>query len=56
MVVTAEIARMDPRGLRRVEELFDQQIETGVHPGAALAVYRHGMPVLDLYSGVANQE
>ena len=42
---------MDPQGLNRVEELFNQQIETGVHPGAALAVYRHGLPVLDLYGG-----
>lgn len=48
MVVAAEKAQMDPKGLSHVEELFNQQIETGVHPGAALAVYRHGMPVIDL--------
>jgi len=56
MVVAAEKAQMDPKGLSRVEELFNQQIETGVHPGAALAVYRHGMPVIDLYGGLADQE
>ena len=56
MVVAPENAQMDPKGLSRVEELFNQQIETGVHPGAALAVYRHGLPVLDLYGGLADQE
>ena len=55
MVVAAESAQMDPQGLRRVEELFNEQIETGVHPGAALAVYRHGKPVLDLFGGLADQ-
>ena len=56
MVVAAESAQMDPKGLSRVEELFNQQIETGVHPGAALTVYRNGMPVIDLYGGLADQE
>ena len=56
MVVTAENAQMDPQGLARVEELFNRQIETGGHPGAALAVYRHGLPVLDLYGGLADRE
>ena len=56
MVVAAESAQMDPRGLGRVEELFNQQIETGGHPGAALAVYRHGKPVIDLYGGLADRE
>ena len=55
-MITPENAQMDPQGLNRVEELFNQQIETGVHPGAALAVYRHGLPVLDLYGGLADQE
>ena len=56
MVVAAENSQMDPQRLNRVEELFNQQIETGVHPGAALAVYRHGLPVLDLYNGLADEE
>ena len=56
MAVAEESAYMDPRGLNRVEELFNQQIETGGHPGAALAVYRHGKPVLDLFGGLADRE
>ena len=56
MVVAAECAQMDPRGLNLVEALFDQQIETGGHPGAALAVYRHSKPVLDLFGGLADRE
>ena len=54
MVVAAERAQMDPKGLGWVEELFNQQIESGVHPGAALAVYRHGLLVLDLHGGLAD--
>ncbi len=56
MVAAEESAQMDPRGLNLVEELFHQQIETGGHPGAALSVYRHGKPVLDLFGGVADRE
>ena len=56
MVVAAESAQMDPRKLDRVTELFHQQIENGTHPGAALAVYRHGKPVLDLCGGLADRE
>ena len=56
MVVAAECAQMDPRGLNLVEALFNQQIETGGHPGAALAVYRHSKPVLDLFGGLADRE
>ena len=56
MVVAAESAQMDPKGLGWVEELFNQQIESGVHPGAALAVYRHGLLVLDLHGGLADRD
>ena len=56
MVVAAESAQMDSQGLDRVEELFNNQIETGDHPGAALAVYRHGKPVLDLFGGLADRD
>ena len=47
---------MDPRGLERVRELFFEQIESGLHPGAALAVYRHGQLVLDLFGGSSDQD
>lgn len=45
---------MEPRSLERLQELFWEQIREGLHPGAALAVYRYGKPVLDLYGGVAD--
>ena len=48
--------RMDPKGLERVKELFLEQIESGLHPGAALAVYHRGELVLDLFGGLADQE
>ena len=54
--VPADTVQMDPAGLLRVEELFHRQIDQGLHPGAALAVYRHGRPVLDLHGGVADCE
>ena len=56
MVVVANDVRMDPRGLERVAELFYQQIEEGIHPGAALAVYRFGKLTLDLRGGKADRE
>jgi len=56
MVVAADTVHMDPRALQQVEALFHNQIETGVHPGAALAVYRHGLQVLDLHGGLADQQ
>ena len=56
MVVVATDVGMDPRGLDRVEELFNSQIEEGYHPGSALAVYRFGRPVLDLQGGLADVE
>ena len=54
MVVVEADVGMDPRGLERVEELFNRQIEEEYHPGAALAVYRFGKPVLDLQGGFAD--
>ena len=56
VVVAAESVEMDSRGLRVVEDLFNSQIENGVHPGACVAAYRHGKLVLDLYGGVADRE
>ena len=34
--------------------MFRELIREGLHPGASLAVYRYGEPVLDLYGGVAD--
>ena len=56
MVVAADSVKMDPQALRRVEDLFHQQIHQGIHPGAALSVYRYGQPVLDIQGGLADQE
>ncbi len=56
MVVTADNVQMDSGKLARVEELFREQIEKRVHPGAVLAVYRYGQQVLDLHGGIANTD
>jgi len=56
MVVAAASVQMDPQVLEGVERLFRQQIDRGLHPGAALAVYRHGKLVLDLQGGLADRE
>ena len=54
MLTAAEDVRMDPGALESIRELFWEQIKQGLHPGATLAVYRYGKPVLDLYGGVAD--
>ena len=56
MVVGADTVEMDPQGLDRVEDLFQEQIDQRTHPGSALAGYRHGKPVLDLFGGEADAE
>src|SRR5947207_2789918 len=56
MVVEPVAVGMDPGVLAEVERLFDEQIEHGQHPGAALAVYRHGRLVLSRTGGVADVE
>ena len=56
MIVTADSVKMDSRALATVEKLFWRQIEDGLHPGAALAVYRYGNSVLDLYGGIADTD
>ncbi len=56
MVVAPESVGMTSKGLERVEALFNEQIEQGLHPGAAMAVYRHGKLVLDLHGGMADVE
>ncbi len=47
---------MDPKGLERVKALFQEQIDQGLHPGAAMAVYRRDKLVLDIYGGMADAE
>ena len=56
MVVAPESVGMNSQGLEKVKSLFNEQIEQGLHPGAAMAVYRHGKPVLDIYGGMADVE
>ena len=55
MVVAANSVQMDHQALGRVEALFQEQIDQELHPGAALAVYRYGQPVLDIQGGLADQ-
>jgi CubicO group peptidase (beta-lactamase class C family) len=56
MVVEPVAVGIDAGALAEVERLFDEQIERGQHPGAALAVYRHGHLVLNRVGGVADVE
>ncbi len=49
-----ETVGMDPRKLDELEQLFRGQIESGLHPGAGLAVYRYGKLVLDIHGGLAD--
>ena len=56
MVVQAADVGMNTEAVTRVESLFREQIENGTHPGAALAVYRHGKLVLDLHGGISHAE
>ena len=56
MVTAPDSVGMDPQALQEVERLFHEQLSRRLHPGAALAVYRHGRLVLDLYGGLADRE
>ena len=47
---------MDSQKLDQVKQLFQQQIDEGLHPGAGLAVYRYGNLVVDIHGGIANTE
>jgi len=47
---------MDSQKLEQVKQLFQRQIDEGLHPGAGLAVYRYGNLVLDIHGGIANKE
>ena len=53
-LTSPETVSMSATGLEEVTRLFHQQIADGVHPGAGLAVYRYGRPVLDIYGGAAD--
>ena len=53
MTTEAKAGAMDSEGLRAVEALFRQQIDESLHPGASLAVYRHGRLALELCGGLA---
>ena len=45
---------MNPTAVQELETLFRQQIDRGLHPGAGLAVYRHGKLAVDLWGGLAD--
>ena len=47
-------AEMDVDAVRELETLFHRQIADGLHPGAALAVYRNTRLVVDLWGGLAD--
>lgn len=55
MVVAPDAVKMDASDLNKIKVLFEEQINQGLHPGALLAVYRHGNLVLDLHGGIASQ-
>ena len=52
MLTKPDAVAMDGQKLEQVKQLFDQQIDEGVHPGAGLAVYRYGNLVLDIHGGI----
>ena len=56
MVSNATSPGIDAKGLEKVEEIFRRQLDDGLHPGAAMAVYHRDKLVLDLWGGVANAE
>ncbi|HAA94122.1 MAG TPA: hypothetical protein DCE26_00320, partial [Dehalococcoidia bacterium] len=47
---------MDETKMERVKDLFQHQIEDGLHPGAGLAVYRYGQLVLDIHGGMVRPD
>ncbi len=47
---------MDSQKLEQVKQLFQRQIDEGLHPGAGLAVYRYGNLVLDIYGGTGTSD
>jgi len=55
-LIAPDAVAMDSQKLEQVKQLFQQQIDQGLHPGAGLAVYRYGNLVLDIYGGIASTE
>lgn len=51
---TADSVGMSQAGVRRIEEVFEEQLDRGLHPGAQLVVLRHGQVVVDLAAGLAD--
>ena len=45
---------MNPVAVQELQTLFLRQIDQGLHPGAGLAVYRHGRLAVDLWAGRAD--
>ena len=56
MIVQATEVGMNAESIVGVESLFNEQIRNGLQPGAAMAVYRHGKLVLDLWCGISNTD
>ena len=56
MTITATLDEvgMNAAAVQDLEDLFRRQIEQGLHPGAGLAVYRHGRLVVDLWGGLSD--
>ncbi len=50
-LTTPDAVAMDTQKLEQVKQLFQRQIDEGLHPGAGLAVYRYGNLVLDIHGG-----
>jgi CubicO group peptidase (beta-lactamase class C family) len=52
--VPPDAVDMAPDRVRRIEQVFDEQITRGLHPGAQLVVLRHGQVVVDRAGGIAD--
>ena len=50
-LIAPDAVAMDSQMLEQVKQLFQKQIDDGLHPGAGLAVYRYGNLVLDIHGG-----
>ena len=54
-VVNPVAVDMTDAGVRRIVDIFNRQLNDGLHPGAQLVVLRHGQVVVDRASGLANK-
>ena len=55
-ITKPDAVAMDGQKLDQVKQLFHQQIDEGIHPGAGLAVYRYGNLVLDIHGGIGKDK